>query len=296
MDRSLRISRRPAPPGTRVVALVGEVDLDTVPRLADALRQALMCPPLPRTLVVDCSGLEFCECSSLSELLRARRTAQAAGIAFRLAAPSRHVARLLKLTGTDTAFEILPRTPAPDIGRSVYQRPATGRGTRRPAFRIPRPARPDTVDIHMKTEALVVEASGQIADGLWEMSSGETALAHVTAEHLAQAVGPPGEHLELPFIERLERLRQALAHMAMAIARTHGQLAWFLAQTTEALTPVLHWRTLTADRAQSFGTVVPTPAELADAEDAVRLLHTALYEMSTAAHQGTDDALPDTST
>ncbi|MFE9845324.1 STAS domain-containing protein [Streptomyces goshikiensis] len=294
MGEGLRISRRPAPPGTRVVAVAGEVDLDTVPRLADALRQALTCLPLPRTLVVDCSGLEFCDCTGLSELLRARRTAQAAGIAFRLAAPSRQVAHLLELTGADTAFETLPRAPAPDTGRSLYQRPVTGRGTRRPAFRIPRPARPDRVDMRMKTEALVVEASGQVADGLWEMSSGETALARVTAEHLAQAVGPPGEQLELPSIERLERLREALAHMAMAIARTHGQLAWFLARTTEALTPVLHWRTLTADRAQSFGTVVPTPAELADAEDAVRLLHTALDEMSTAAHQGTGEALPDT--
>ncbi|MFE2923776.1 STAS domain-containing protein [Streptomyces goshikiensis] len=294
MDKGLRISRRPAPPGTRVVALAGEVDLDTVPRLADALRQALMCLPLPRTLVVDCSELEFCDCTGLSELLRARRTAQAAGIAFLLATPSRHVVRLLKLTGADGAFETLPRTPVSDVGRSVYQHPAAGRGSQRPAFRIPRPARPDRVDMRTKTEALVVEASRQIADGLWKMSSGETALARVTAVHLGQAVGPPGERLELPFIERLERLRQALAHMAMAIARTHGQLAWFLAQTTEALTPVLQWRTLTADRAQSFGTVVPTPAELADAEDAVRLLQTALNEMSTAAHQGTDGALPDT--
>ncbi|MFF2198718.1 hypothetical protein ACFVXK_38015, partial [Streptomyces sp. NPDC058157] len=39
---------------------------------------------------------------------------------------------------------------------------------------------------------------------------------------------------------------------------------------------VLQWRTLTADRHTSFGTVVPTPEELLDAERAVRHVRTAL--------------------
>ncbi len=39
---------------------------------------------------------------------------------------------------------------------------------------------------------------------------------------------------------------------------------------------MLRWRALPADRQSSFGTVVPSPSDLADAERAVRRLHTAL--------------------
>ncbi|MEU6309402.1 STAS domain-containing protein [Streptomyces sp. NPDC047014] len=293
MDRELRISHRPAPPGTRVVALAGEVDLISVPRLADALNEALAALPLPRILVVDCSGLEFCDCAGLNELLRVRRAAGAAGTAFRLAAPNRQVARLLELTGTEAAFDVLPSTPAPDAARSTYRRPATGRGDRRTVAHAPRLARPEVIGMRARTEALAVEAARQVKDGQWELSVSETELARFTAEHLAHAVGPPADQRGLPVIERLERLREALAHVAMAIARTHGQLAWFLAQNAEALAPVLHWRTLTAGPGQSFGTVVPTPAELADAEDAVRRLQTALAGLSTAAEQVTSRLRPE---
>ncbi|MFJ5546253.1 hypothetical protein [Streptomyces sp. NPDC093225] len=47
--------------------------------------------------------------------------------------------------------------------------------------------------------------------------------------------------------------------------------------------PVLHWRALSADRRASFGTVPPTPAELLDAERAVRHVRTTLARAATAA-------------
>lgn len=118
MDTGLRTTRRPAPPGTRVLALAGHADLDTARVLADALRHALTAAPVPRALVVDCAALSFCSSSGLNELLRARRTAAAAGIAFRLAAPSPQVTRLLHATDTDSVFDIARRAPLPtaDIG------------------------------------------------------------------------------------------------------------------------------------------------------------------------------------
>ncbi|MFG2972319.1 STAS domain-containing protein [Streptomyces sp. NPDC048331] len=230
-------------------------------------------------VVVDCSGLAFCDCSGFDELLRARRAAEAAGVAFRLAAPSPQVARLLELTGTDIVLSTVEQVPAPEHpkGRPARRRPV-GRGHDGTTTRA---------------GSLAAEAARQICHGLWKVSDSETELARTTAEHLGRAVGPVDDQRGLPVIERLERLREALAQVAMALARTHGPLAWFLAQTAEGLAPVLHRRTLLGDPAQAFGTVVPTPGGLADAEDAVRCLRSALVELSTAPHQAATAVRPD---
>jgi anti-anti-sigma factor len=109
----LSASPRPGPPGVYVLALAGHADLDTAPVLSRALDEALTGSPVPGSLVVDCAGLVFCSSSGLNELLYARRRAVDAGIAFRLAAPTRQVVRLLQITGTDTVFDVLPGAPVP---------------------------------------------------------------------------------------------------------------------------------------------------------------------------------------
>ncbi|MFJ9609029.1 STAS domain-containing protein [Kitasatospora sp. NPDC101176] len=108
METGLHTDRRPAPAGTCVLALTGEADMDTAPVLARALTAALAGTPRPDVLVVDCARLTFCASAGLNELLRARRAAEAAGVAFRLAAPGPQVVRLLDITGTDAVFEIDP--------------------------------------------------------------------------------------------------------------------------------------------------------------------------------------------
>lgn len=95
-----------------MVALEGEAYMDTAPVLARVLRRALAGRPLPGVLVVDCSGLTFCACDGLNELLRARREAAELGVAFRLAAPGEQLARLLEITGTGTVLEVLPAASA----------------------------------------------------------------------------------------------------------------------------------------------------------------------------------------
>ncbi|MFD8708676.1 hypothetical protein ACFV1W_39880 [Kitasatospora sp. NPDC059648] len=124
--------------------------------------------------------------------------------------------------------------------------------------------------------ALAAEAERQFRDGLWDLAAQDAALARKTAEALAEALGAEAAPEPPPVIERLEHLREALAVLALGIARTHGQLAWFLARASTILSPVLSWRSLPADRRQSFGTVVPGPEALADAEGAVRRLQAAL--------------------
>ncbi|WP_406192283.1 hypothetical protein OH807_00655 [Kitasatospora sp. NBC_01560] len=120
---------------------------------------------------------------------------------------------------------------------------------------------------------LADEAARQVRDGRWDLSGQDVAVARATADGLAAGLGAG----ELPCIERLEHLREALAHLAVGTARTHGRLAWFLAQASTVLAPVLQWRALAvADPNQAFGTRLPDPAELTDAEDAVRRLHTTI--------------------
>ncbi|MFD9572464.1 hypothetical protein ACFWBI_21740 [Streptomyces sp. NPDC059982] len=113
-------------------------------------------------------------------------------------------------------------------------------------------------------------------------SEADTALARSTATRLATFVGTAAAQEALPGIERLEYLREALAVPAVGTAHTHGQLAWFLGRATAALAPVLQWRALTADREHALGTVLPTPEEFTDAENAVRHLHNVLAR--TTAH------------
>ncbi|MFJ3202909.1 STAS domain-containing protein [Streptomyces sp. NPDC086989] len=246
MITGLHVSHARAPTGTRVLALTGEADLDGAPLLARALNEALDGAEAPMTLVVDCSGLRFCDCAGLNEFLRARRAAATAGIAVRLAGPGPQFTRLLDLTGTYGLFDVQPALELTRTGMCI------------------------------QASALAAQVELQAGSGQWELSRDEIALAHSTSAHLAEAVGPATLQEVLPGIERLERLREALAALAIGIAHTHGQLAWFLARTATVLAPVLQWRALTAEGEKALGTVVPSAAEFTDAEDAVRLVHTLL--------------------
>ncbi|RPE28528.1 STAS domain-containing protein [Kitasatospora cineracea] len=256
MDTALTVDRCPSPPGTVVLALHGDADRDTAPVLARALRRALAVRPAPEALVVDCSGLRLCTSSCLNHLLRARSTAAEAGTVFCLAAPSPALARLLAVTETDTVFDILPARPA-------RPGPAAGGTTAAPAG----PA-------HARARLLAAQAERRTADGAPVPEA--AALFRAIAARLADAVGPAAEQEQLPGIERLERLREALAALALGLARTHGRPAWILARAADVLSPALHWRALTDDGTTTFGTVVPTPDDLTDAERAVRALHDVL--------------------
>ncbi|MFJ9777782.1 hypothetical protein ACIRVF_42185 [Kitasatospora sp. NPDC101157] len=139
------------------------------------------------------------------------------------------------------------------------------------------------MDMVTAAERVIQEAQRQLAKGEWEPVTGDLALARETAAALAVAVGPTDVQEKLPRIDRLAGLREALAALAVTVARTHGHLAWFLADASSHLAPVLHWRVQDGPAGSSFGAVPPADSDLADAEAAIRLLAAAL----TRTGQGT---------
>ncbi len=87
-----------------VVRPVGELDQAT----ADLLREPLEdCLGAGRArLVVDCSGLDFCDSSGLNVLLGARLKAEALGGGVHLAAMRPAVARVFEITGAEAVFTV----------------------------------------------------------------------------------------------------------------------------------------------------------------------------------------------
>jgi anti-sigma B factor antagonist len=86
--------------GTIVAHLAGELDLTTRDAVVDALVPPLSANEASR-LVVDMSGVTFCDSSGLGALLDVRRAAADADVAMVLRSVSRQVARLLDLTDAD---------------------------------------------------------------------------------------------------------------------------------------------------------------------------------------------------
>lgn len=96
-----------------VISLAGEIDVYTAPRLAAELDGALAGGPV--TLVVDMSGVDFCDSTGINVLLSAHRQAAGRGGGIQLSGTRRTVRRVLRVTGLDTVFTIL-EDPAPTAG------------------------------------------------------------------------------------------------------------------------------------------------------------------------------------
>ncbi|GAA2086857.1 STAS domain-containing protein [Actinomadura alba] len=92
-----------------VVKVSGVIDIATAPALREGLYRT--CEHCTGRLVVDLSGVSFCDACGLAVLIGTQRRATLRDIPLRLAAPSPPVARLLQLTGLD---RILPIQPSPD--------------------------------------------------------------------------------------------------------------------------------------------------------------------------------------
>jgi anti-sigma B factor antagonist len=89
-----------------VVALSGEIDLYTAPRLQSQLASQLNVDH-PVRLVVDMSGVDFCDSTGMNVLLAALRRARERGGDLVLAGPRPAVRKILQVTGLESVFTVL---------------------------------------------------------------------------------------------------------------------------------------------------------------------------------------------
>jgi anti-sigma B factor antagonist len=101
---SFAVTRLSRPDGV-CVAVSGEVDIDTAPRMRRALLEAV---EAGQPVVVDLGAVTFMDSSGLAALIVAQRAAQAAGATVELAEVPAPVRRLLSLTGMDTFLTYRP--------------------------------------------------------------------------------------------------------------------------------------------------------------------------------------------
>ena len=88
-----------------VVSVSGEIDLYTAPRLQSELMTALS--RSPARLIIDMSGVEFCDSTGINVLLAAHRQARERGGELQLAGPGSATRKVLQVTGLETVFTVL---------------------------------------------------------------------------------------------------------------------------------------------------------------------------------------------
>lgn len=89
-----------------VMSVRGEIDLYTAPRLHGEL-VTVLAGTEPVHLVVDMSGVEFCDSTGMNVLLAAHRRAREHGGDLELACPQPAVRKILQVTGLETVFTVL---------------------------------------------------------------------------------------------------------------------------------------------------------------------------------------------
>ena len=101
-DTNLAVTSRAVPAGPCLITASGELDYHTGPRLRTALEDV----PLESgdVLLLDLSGITYCDSTGVSVLAQAYRRAEATGATLALAGAAPSVFRLLTFTGLDRLF------------------------------------------------------------------------------------------------------------------------------------------------------------------------------------------------
>lgn len=88
-----------------VIAVRGEVDLHTAPKVQYAIERGMNGIG---TVVLDMENITFMDSTALSTFMRAKDYLQDQGVALRLAAPSGAVNRIFDVTGCGEYFDVYP--------------------------------------------------------------------------------------------------------------------------------------------------------------------------------------------
>jgi anti-sigma B factor antagonist len=110
----LKVSSRPQGDHT-IVAVSGEIDLYTAPKLHTELAAAVAGEGGAR-VVVDMTGVEFCDSTGMNVLLAALRRARERGGELVLSGPRPAVRKILQVTGLESVFTVVD-DPAATVGQ-----------------------------------------------------------------------------------------------------------------------------------------------------------------------------------
>jgi anti-sigma B factor antagonist len=89
-----------------IVIVSGEIDLYTAPRLHSELAAVIASAAPASRVIVDLSGVEFCDSTGMNVLLSCLRQVKERGGELELAAPRLAVRKILQVTGLDAVFTI----------------------------------------------------------------------------------------------------------------------------------------------------------------------------------------------
>jgi anti-sigma B factor antagonist len=106
-----------------IVTISGEIDLYTAPRLHSEL-VGLLDDDMPARVVIDMSGVEFCDSTGMNVLLSCLRRARERGGELEIAAPKPAVRKILQVTGLDSVFTVVADADQPGLGRLDGSKPA----------------------------------------------------------------------------------------------------------------------------------------------------------------------------
>ena len=93
-----------------VIALHGELDIATTAAIRDQMLRILGDTTTP--VIIDLSGVVFCDASGLALLVGIQRRARLHGLLVSLVSPQPRVMRLLRITGLDRGFAVHPSLAA----------------------------------------------------------------------------------------------------------------------------------------------------------------------------------------
>lgn len=89
-----------------IVTIFGEIDLYTAPKLHSELA-GLLAEGMPTRVIIDMSGVEFCDSTGMNVLLSCLRRARERGGDLEIAAPKPAVRKILQVTGLDSVFTLV---------------------------------------------------------------------------------------------------------------------------------------------------------------------------------------------
>jgi anti-sigma B factor antagonist len=106
-----------------IVTISGEIDLYTAPRLHSEL-VGVLDDGMPGRVVIDMSGVEFCDSTGMNVLLSCLRRARERGGELEIAAPRPAVRKILQVTGLDSVFTLVADADLGDLSQLDGSKPA----------------------------------------------------------------------------------------------------------------------------------------------------------------------------